>query len=191
MLYKINSMGYFGGVFKLSRGPWFREFWVEDDGLEWYYSFADSDGKTRYLLSNNMSFADREAMSNLYRTMARNNMLSWTVGLFLGFETVTKVGPFKNYALGWKALSCLGVSYLYKSALMQQTGAIYGPAMQAYLRKYADSSKHSLLEINDDKKKYFYIDTSEYMAYSNKDLGDEYHCGHGPQPEGESLNSSW
>ena len=191
MLYKINSMGYFGGVFKLSRGPWFREFMVEDDGLEWYYSFVDSDGNHRYLISNNMAVADRDAMSSLYRTMARNNLMSWGVGLWLGMETVARVGPFKGMKFGRKALSCLFVSYIFKSILMQQTAAIYGPTMQAYLRKYADQSKTSLFEIHDDKKSYFYIDTSEYMRYSNKDLGDEYHCGHGPQPEGESLNASW
>jgi hypothetical protein len=44
MLYKVNSMGYFGGYSKVSRGPWFREFWVEDDGLDWYYTFLNADG---------------------------------------------------------------------------------------------------------------------------------------------------
>ena len=114
MLYKINSMGYFGGVFKLSRGPWFREFMVEDDGLEWYYSFTDSDGHTRYLISNNMAVADREAMSSLYRTMTRNNLMSWGVGLYLGFETVSRVGPFKGMKIGRKFLACFALSYLYK-----------------------------------------------------------------------------
>lgn len=55
MLYKISSMGYFGGVAKVGRGPWYKEHMVEDDGLEWFYTFADADGKECYLLSNNMA----------------------------------------------------------------------------------------------------------------------------------------
>ena len=30
-------MGYFGRVHQNSRGPWFRKWYAEDDGLEWYY----------------------------------------------------------------------------------------------------------------------------------------------------------
>ena len=63
--------------------------------------------------------------------------------------------------------------------------------MQALLRKHADHAKSDIFEIADDKKKYFYIDTSEYMNYSNATLGSEYHTNHGPQPEGEALNASW
>lgn len=54
-MYKVDSMGYFGGVSKVSRGPWFREYFVEDDGLEKYYTFFDHDGKKMTLLSNNMT----------------------------------------------------------------------------------------------------------------------------------------
>ena len=54
MLYKVTPMGYFGRVSQTSRGPWFKELLVEDDGLEWYYTYGDSMGM-RYLLSNNMS----------------------------------------------------------------------------------------------------------------------------------------
>lgn len=55
MFYKFNSVGYFGGVAKVSKGPWFRSFLVEDDGLDWFYQFKDSDGKMCYLLSNNVA----------------------------------------------------------------------------------------------------------------------------------------
>jgi hypothetical protein len=41
MLYKASPFGYFGRVSKISRGPWFNEFWVEEDGLEWFYMFGD------------------------------------------------------------------------------------------------------------------------------------------------------
>lgn len=46
-------------------------------------------------------------------------------------------------------------------------------------------------EIKDSKKEYFYIDTSQYMNYTNETVSDEYHCHHGPQPEGDVLDSSW
>ena len=86
MLYKISSMGYFGGVAKVSRGPWYKEHLVEDDGLEWFYQFSDADGKTCYLLSNNMALEDRENVASLYKTMCRNNTLAWFGGLWLGVE---------------------------------------------------------------------------------------------------------
>ena len=85
-------------------------------------------------------------------------------------------------AKGWKLLNCFGLAFLYKSVFMAQTSQMYGPVMGAYMRKYKDSVKRDLFEIKDEKKQYFYIDTSEYMKYSNKDLSDEYHVHHGPQP---------
>ena len=83
VLYKVSSMGYFGGVAKVSRGPWFRDYFVEDDGLDWFYLFKDSEGKRCYLLSNNLALEDREAMNSLYLTMNRNNRMAWFGGLFL------------------------------------------------------------------------------------------------------------
>ena len=181
MLYKINAMGYFGGVFKVSRGPWFREYFVEDDGLDWYYSYADTEGNARYLLSNNMGLDDRMAFQSLYKSMQRNNRISWFVGLVLGAETVMKVNYFRSMAVGWKMLNIIGLGFLYKSILMQQSSMMYGPTMKAYLRKYHEASKTDVTEIDDVKRKYFYIDTSEYMSYSNKTLDDhEYHAHHGP-----------
>lgn len=44
MFYKVGPAGYFGGVVKISKGPWFREFMVEDDGLDWYYTFLNAEG---------------------------------------------------------------------------------------------------------------------------------------------------
>ena len=180
VLNKVSSMGYFGGVAKVSRGPWFREFWVEDDGLEWYYSTLNTDGTQVYLLSNNMTLKDREQMSHLYSTMNRNNKISWFVGMWLGFETVTKVQYFKKMALGWRALSFFGVSFLFNNIFMNYSSQSYAPLFSAYLRKYQSKVTSNLFEINDEKKAYFYIDTSEYMNYTNADLSDEYHVHHGP-----------
>ena len=107
--------------------------------------------------------------------MNRNNWMSWSwcVGLWLGVETVSNFGYFAKMAKGWKILSLFSLgyptSYLYKSVLMAQTGQMYGPVMGAYLRKYSDAVKRDLFEIKDAKKEYFYIDTSEYMNYDNKE----------------------
>jgi len=37
MFYKFTPNGFFGGAPKLDRGPWFREYFVEDDGLDYFY----------------------------------------------------------------------------------------------------------------------------------------------------------
>lgn len=39
MLYKVGPTGYFGRVSKVSRGPWFKENFIEEDGLEYYYEY--------------------------------------------------------------------------------------------------------------------------------------------------------
>ena len=59
MLYKVSPFGHFGRVNKVSRGPWFKEAMVEEDGLEYYYVFSDGTQPV-YLLSNNISIEDRE-----------------------------------------------------------------------------------------------------------------------------------
>lgn len=53
MLYKVEPMGYFGRVVKFSRGPWFQESYVEEDGLEYYYVYGTGEGNN-HLLSNNI-----------------------------------------------------------------------------------------------------------------------------------------
>ena len=187
MLYKIGSMGYFGGVAKVSRGPWFRDYWVEDDGLDWFYTFLNNDSQKCYLLSNNMSIEDRNKMSHLYHTMVRNNRISWFAGSWLAFEIVTRDSYFRKLALGWKGVNCLLMAFVFKSVFMSWSSGTYGPIMGAYLRKYQDHIKTDLFHIKDAKKEYFYIDTSEYMNYNVKDLGDENHCHHGPQPVSKFL----
>merc|ERR1719498_1789918 len=184
-------MGYFGGVAKVSRGPWFRDYFVEDDGLDWFYTFMNSDGQKCYLLSNNLSLEDRTKMSNLYHTQVRNNRISWFFGGWLAFEMIRMDSYFAKMAKGWKAVSWFGLSFLVKSLMMYQTSSMYGPMTGAYFRKYKADVKSELFHIHDKKKEYFYIDTSQYMNYTVEDLTDESHCHHGPQPEGETLDSSW
>lgn len=83
-------------------------------------------------------------------------------------------------ALGWRMFSLLGLGFLYKFGIMEINSGMYGPVMGAYLRKHQQHIKSDLFDIKDPKKEYFYIDTSDYMTYSNKTLSDEYHCHNGP-----------
>lgn len=140
-------MGYFGGVAKVSRGPWFRDYWVEDDGLDWFYTFLNNDGQKCYLLSNNLELEDRNRMSHMYHSMVRNNRVSWFFGGWLAFELVTKDAWLKKLALGWKGVNWLGLSFLIKSGMMFLSSASYAPVMGAYFRKYQSSVKTSMFEI--------------------------------------------
>lgn len=64
----------------------------------------------------------------------------------------------------------------------------YGPLISAYFRKYNTFAKKDMFEITDEKREYFYIDTSSYMNYDEHDLGHDFHAHHGPQPDGEEHN---
>lgn len=189
MLYKVTPMGYFGRVSQSSRGPWFRELFVEDDGLEWYYQFGDDMG-ARYLLSNNMSVQDREDFSRLYHAHNRASGLAMFAGFFFGLEAVTRHSYFKKMAIGWRVTSFFAVSWLVKSAFNWYNAQTYGPLMGAYLRKYTNVSCNDAFEIRDRKREYYEIDTTQYMNYTEEDLGHG-HTNHGPQPDGEAQDASW
>ena len=75
--------------------------------------------------------------------------------------------------------------------MMSYSSQMYGPIISAYLRKHSGSIKKDLFEIKDVKKEYFYIDTSDYMKYSNETLSDEYHADHSPMPSDESSDGSY
>jgi hypothetical protein len=112
MLYKVSPFGYFSRVSKVSRGPWFQEHNVEDDGLEWFYVFP-FNGENTHLLSNNVPLEDRERLDFLYKAFNRNRILAWAGGLWLGFETVSRIGYFKKMAWGWRVLSLFGTGFVF------------------------------------------------------------------------------
>ena len=136
MFHKISPAGYFGGVQKISRGPWFKEYLVEDDGLDWFYQVFDYDGTVNYLLSNNMPMKDREQLQSLYWTQYRNSKISTWVAMYLSFEACARFSCFKGMAIGWKALSWCGMSYVAHHMLMAYQAQFYGPLFSAHLRKY-------------------------------------------------------
>lgn len=86
MLYKFTPFGYFARTAQISRGPWFDETNVEEDGMEILYSFVDDNGNRSYLLSNNMKYEDRAAFENLYRAHRRAMVLAMGAGLWIGVE---------------------------------------------------------------------------------------------------------
>ena len=190
MLYKVSPFGYFSRVAKVSRGPWFQEYMVEDDGLEWFYVYPHN-GENVHLLSNNVPIEDRERLDNLFKAYCRNRGLAWGAGLWLSFETISRVGYFRKLAWGWKTLSFLGVGFFYNQIFQYLNGQTYGPLLSAFFRKYSNVAKTDRFAITDRKREYFDIDTSSYMNYSYKDLGHDYHVNHGPQPDGEAMDSSW
>lgn len=181
MLYKVSPFGYFGRVAKISRGPWFNEWNVEEDGLEYFYVYGNGEGLS-YLLSNNVPLEDREKLDRLFHGYRRNKYLSWAAGLWLGTETVLRAGYFKKMAIGWRCLSLFGTAFLYKTAFQAYNAQTYGPILSAFFRKYSEQAKPDRFSITDRKREYFYIDTTSYMNYDYKDLGHEYHVNHGPQP---------
>ena len=91
MLYKTGPFGYFSRVHQHSRGPWFAEMFAEGDGLEWFYVFGDGEGNSRYLLSSNMTYADRTDYARLYWGHRRADWLATFAGLGIGFELVNRV----------------------------------------------------------------------------------------------------
>lgn len=181
MLYKASPFGYFGRVGKISRGPWFKEGQVEDDGLEWFYGFGNGSEPV-YLLSNNIPIEDREKFHRLWFGLERNRKLAWFGGLWLGFETVLRVPYFKKMAVGYRVVSWFAAAFVYKTAFTAYNSITYGPVVSAFLRKYSQFAQADRFNITDRKREYYEIDTSQYMSYDFKDLGHDYHAHHGPQP---------
>ena len=129
-----------------------------------------------------MTLEDRERVAHLYKTMSRNNSLAWFGGLWLGAEVVMADRYFRSMATGWRFLSLIGIASVFKGLAMSWSSGLYQPTLGAYFRKYQSAIQRDLWDIKDKKKEYFYIDTSQYMNYTNESIGDGVHCHHGPQP---------
>ena len=102
--------------------------------------------------------------------MNRNNRLAWFFGGWAAVEACLSVGYLKRMAKGWKLLSCWGLAFLIKNYFVLMSSYLYNPSITALLRKHQGKAKENLFDINDTKKSYFYIDTSQYMNYTNRDL---------------------
>ena len=179
-------------ISKVSQGPWFKEYFATDDGLEYYYQFKDQNGETKYLLTNNLPWQDRENLWNLYQGCQRSKTFSLFFGHWAGLELVTRVPALKRLAFGWKFLAwALLGSFSTNVLITVGQSNYYRPLLSAYFKKYERFAKADLFEIRDEKREWFEIDDSQYMNYTNEDLSHDYHVNHGPQPDGEVLNNSW
>jgi len=108
---------------------------VEEDGLEYFYYFTDSNGLL-FLLSNNIPYADREKLQRVYYSIQRNNKLAWFGGLWLGVETIIRFNYFKKMAAGWRFLSIFGLAAVYFQGFAYYNSLTYGPIVSAFFRKY-------------------------------------------------------
>lgn len=119
------------------------------------------------LCSNNISVEDRVKMQQVYWEHVRQGRIGWFVGGWLGYELTMHVPKLKALAPGWKFLTVIGMGWFAKSSIMQYWSMYKAPVMGAFLRKYSSQAKLDAFDIKDPKREYFYIDTSEYMNYSN------------------------
>lgn len=190
---KLLPPGYFSRPNKVSRGPWFKEINVEDDGLEYYYTYKNGEGEKKHLLSNNIPLRDRETVEKLYNGYKRNYTLSFFAGVWTGAEIVTRFQYFKKLAPGWRFLAFAAIGlYMTEEYRYWSAGYYYMPLLCSYFKKYDHFAKTDLFDIRDEKREWFELDTSQYMSYTFKDLDHHHHsANHGPQPDGEALDSSW
>lgn len=147
----------------------------------------------RYLLSNNMTYEDRENMIKLWSAQRRVTGLAWGFGFLVASYAITKAPQLKSMALGWRCCSFLGVALVTKMACSTYNARTYGPLIGGYLRKYQDVGATDAWEIRDRKREYYQIDDSQYMAQSEEEATQNIHrhANHGPQPEGECLDATY
>lgn len=175
---------------RIPRGPWFRAWYAEKDGLEVFYVRKNA-GKKEILLSNNMTWQDREAMEHMYSSANRNSILLKGFSLWAGFELYSHAlsRTHVGFSRIWRAALGAWLVYYFTS---KQVGKKYTPLMNAYFNKYQDQVKNEYFDIQDRKREWFDIDTSEPTAYSSQEVAERgYHMHHGPQPVSKSVIPGW
>ena len=139
MLYKASPFGYFDRTTKVSRGPWFQHAFVEDDGLDYYYTFA-MNGATYHLLSNNIPLQDRRRLNNLYKGIQRHQGMALFAGLWVGVEVSMRWSVLRKMAIGWRVLATLGLGWAVGSAFSINNSQYYGPTLSAYFKQYSSTA---------------------------------------------------
>jgi len=186
---KVGGMGYWGRNIKSSQGPWFKEDKIDDDGLEKYYVF-NAYGATQTILSNNIPMEDRNKLQSFYEGINRAKGLATFFALWGGFECAYRIPRIRGLAIGWRVLAGYLVYKGLNTAFNYYNSIKYGPIISAFLKKYYHFASKDAFDIQDRKREFFQIDTSQYMNYGFEDLHG-YHVSHGPQPDGEVLNNTW
>ena len=166
----LNAYDYSGRPRRVIRGPWFKPFLTEQDGLETFYVRKGPNGK-EYLLSNNLSWQDRENLDRLYQGAARCNMIVFLASLYVGLEGWTIMA--RRGAI-WKARASMGILGWATASLssFSYVGRAYRPLINAYFHKYSDKVKNDMFEIKDEKREWFEIDTSSPTSYTNEEVAE-------------------
>ena len=179
MVYKLNGNGWMTPPAKISRGPWFKEqALADDDGLEKFYYFEgpalSPDSKysteTRFLLSNNLPFRDRDAFKKLYESYKYRSKINMVIALALSAHFHMQVPYLRKLAVGWRFLTFLGGTLTGKICLEMASSKYRGDSLSAYLKLYYRHTRNELWKIQDEKREWFEIDTSYYMNYDYEDV---------------------
>merc|ERR1711957_880154 len=156
---------------------------------------GEDDKDMRFLLSSNMTYADRWNLTRLWEAHRRVEGMSWFAGYWLSAELMIRHSYFRKMAVGWRCLAFFGMAQVFKFPLNYHASYTYAPLIGAYLRKYQEHSANDMFEISDRRREFYQIDTSQYMDYTEDSLREagaiHMHVNHGPQPDGEAQDSSW
>ena len=110
---------------------------AEDDGLEYYYKYQDEEGNTKYLLSNNVPFQDRDNLANLYHGHERQLMIHSAIGFLGGLELYRRLpNRIRNAGLAIRLFAFIGVESFSAAMFKYFVGNQYGPLLTAYFKKY-------------------------------------------------------
>ena len=142
-----------------------------------YFNFK-SGNKNLFLLSNNLPLKDRENIKiyhTAYTRVLKNIDLLAIIPTFFLYKSFTRRFPPKYKAsklpifIGSFAAGACFIRLFFKEALDAN--------LSYYLHKYMGLAKENLLEIDDPRRKFFRVDTSEYYRDSLNDIVHP-HGGH-------------
>ena len=194
-MYGATPNSVFMDIPTIPRGPWFKEMVVQDDGLEYFYKMRDQEGNMKFLISNNLTWQDREDLSGLYKSAYRTKGLVFFSSAYVAFEIFNRIARLSKMGLGTKLVggfiaTCLIAGQVYDYSFNKY----YGPMFAAFYKKYESHARADIHDIDDEKREWFEIDTSQYMNYDHDDLhhSDQHYESHnGPQPDGDVMNGTW
>ncbi len=110
---------------------------TEDDGLEYYYKYQDEEGNTKYLLSNNLKWQDRDNLEKVYKGHLRQQYIHLSIGFLGGLEFYRRLpSRVRNAGLAIRFLAFVGIESTVAAFVKQYVGNSFGPLMTAYFKKY-------------------------------------------------------
>ena len=128
--------------------------------MDYLYSFIDGNGQTRYLLANNMPYADRCSFQNMLQSINRVGKLAGGAACVLSVEFALRNQRCKQMAWGWWCLSVVACSFVMYTGFIEYFKRSQAPMLGAYLRKYSDCAKTDPFEIKDRTREFYQIDDS-------------------------------